>query len=136
MLLKVQMGTDESTIQHKITMPKELDERLKVLASRYGKKSGQAVVMELIDIYLPVWIGINDSMNRATQHQLGIIEEEFIKNNKKKAKKVKAEKPDAEKLNFSGKKPSKKPKSNEDKINEQIDKEIEKRENGDETSDS
>ncbi len=69
------MSTDE-TVQFKMYLPKELDERLKTLAKKFGKKSGQDVVLELINVYLPVWVSVNDSTDRAISRQLKIVTDE------------------------------------------------------------
>ncbi len=88
--IKVLMGTSEK-IQFKMMLPNELVERLDLLAKKSGKRSGQEVVMELIDVYLPVWINVNDSMNRAVQYQTKIVAEKTVNKNKKGRPKLEVE---------------------------------------------
>lgn len=74
LLSKVLMGTKK---QFKLYLEEEIVDRLETVASRSGKRSGQEVVEELIDVYLPVWVSINDSMQRAINYQKNMIAEEM-----------------------------------------------------------
>ena len=77
MLSKVQMSTGEK-VQFKMMLPTELVERLTLLAQKNGKRSGQEVVEELINFYLPVWITVTGSLERAMHAQINKAAESFI----------------------------------------------------------
>lgn len=77
LLLEVSMSTNDK-VQFKLTIQRDLYNKLESLADKTGKNSGQEVVMELIAIYLPVWQNVNESMNRAIQYQTNLIANEAI----------------------------------------------------------
>lgn len=61
----------------------EMFEKLKNAAEKLGKNSGQEVAEEIISIYFPVWLNVNESMNRAIQYQTNVVAEELLSKNKK-----------------------------------------------------
>lgn len=83
MLLTVTMGTKK---QFKMYLEEDLFDRLKGAADKLGKSSGQEVAEEILSIYFPVWLNINDSMNRAVQYQTNVVAEELTSRNKKQNK--------------------------------------------------
>jgi hypothetical protein len=80
MLLTVTMGTKK---QFKMYLEEDLFERLKQAAEKIGKSSGQEVAEEIICTYFPVWLNVNDSMNRAVQYQINKVSEEIVSQRKK-----------------------------------------------------
>jgi predicted DNA-binding protein len=88
--IKVTMSTSDK-IQFKMMITPELLERLEKLAQKHGKRSGQHLVEELIDVYLPTWAAINDAMGRSLNHQLQIISEEKLASERKQNKQVQGE---------------------------------------------
>lgn len=63
--MKLLMGTR----QFKMYLDDEIVERLEALAVKHGLRSGQQVVEELLQVYLPVWATVSDSMKRAVAFQ-------------------------------------------------------------------
>jgi hypothetical protein len=74
LLLNIQMASKKQPSPDKdilkLTLPVEQLERLDALAKRFGRQSRQAVVYELIKIFLPVWVSVNDSLERAVPVQI------------------------------------------------------------------
>lgn len=63
--------------QFKLSLEDDVVARIEAAANKSGKRSGQEVVEELINIYLPVWVSVNDSMQRAINYQKNKIAEEM-----------------------------------------------------------
>jgi len=55
--------------QFKMYLDEDMIERLKQAATRFSRDSGQDVVEEIISIYLPTWVAVNESMRRAIEFQ-------------------------------------------------------------------
>lgn len=68
------MGTKR---QFKMYLDDELVERLKSLANKLGKGSGQEIAEEIIAVYLPVWASVSDSMRRALDFQTKKIADQY-----------------------------------------------------------
>lgn len=58
-----------STKQFKMYLDEDLISRLDKFAEKNGRRSAQQVAEEILTIYLPVWIAVNDAMSRATNYQ-------------------------------------------------------------------
>lgn len=43
------------TVQYKVRIPEELVERLDALAEKYGRRSGNQVAAEVLEIYTSMW---------------------------------------------------------------------------------
>lgn len=68
--MKLLMSTKR---QFKMYLDEDLVERLKQAATRFSRDSGQDIVEEIVSIYLPTWIAVNDSMRRAVEYQTKLI---------------------------------------------------------------
>lgn len=55
--------------QFKMYIETDLRERLNDAADRFHRGSAQDLVEEIVSIYLPTWIAVNTSMNRAIDVQ-------------------------------------------------------------------
>ena len=65
--MKLLMGTKP---QFKMYLDEELVEKLRQAATRFSRGSGQEIAEEILTIYLPVWVAVNDSMRRAVEYQI------------------------------------------------------------------
>lgn len=70
--MKLLMGTKP---QFKMYLDQDLIDKLDALAARTGRRSGQAVAEEVIDIYLPAWTATVDAMRRAVTYQTTVQSE-------------------------------------------------------------
>jgi hypothetical protein len=77
--MKLPMGTKK---QFKMYLDDELVERLRQVAERLGKGSGQEVAEEVISTYLQLWIAVTESTRRAIDFQTRQIFEETTRNSR------------------------------------------------------
>ncbi len=102
MFIKLPMGTNKKTssgkVQLKLSLPDDVVERLEAVAVKAGKNSKQEVVEELITFYLPVWITVNESMNRAVEYQIRTVSEEIAAKNREPKELVAGKKISKEKI--------------------------------------
>ena len=59
--------------QFKLWLEEDSIERLTIAGKRFGRSSAQEVVEELIAVYLPTWMAVNDSMRRSIDYQMKLI---------------------------------------------------------------
>ena len=76
------MGTKQ---QFKMYLPDDLVEKFKDAAERLGKNSGQEVAAEILSIYFPVWLSVNESLSRAVEFQINLVAGELAAKSKKGA---------------------------------------------------
>ncbi len=53
----------------KLTVTPDLVERLDLLAEKFGKRSAQQIIEEVLEFYLPVWSEVERSVRRAIDLQ-------------------------------------------------------------------
>jgi hypothetical protein len=56
--------------QFKMYLPDELEDQIALAAERYGRRSSQVVIEEVLTIYLPAWSAMQTAMRRATDYHL------------------------------------------------------------------
>jgi hypothetical protein len=72
------MGTKTGKEQFKMYLPEETVQELEALATKHGKRSGQEIVTELIEFYLPVWRAVDTHTKQAVKRHAGAVGNEEL----------------------------------------------------------
>ncbi|HEY8562829.1 MAG TPA: hypothetical protein VIL74_20795 [Pyrinomonadaceae bacterium] len=109
------ISTKMAKSQFKMYLSDELVDRLKLVAEKTGRSSGQEVAEEVLSRYLSVWSALEIEFRKASLDQL----HDVIVKKGEHTLNIQAKSPAKEKLNF-GKKPRKK-KSKDSQLEAELD---------------